>query len=303
MQSELTRLEAAYCALLERLGGSVRDFPFSTEPAHNGAAHFEARTGGGYALIVTERGIVVSNEYFTQMDEVLYAQFRLITGEMASHYAAQNAPDGADFRRSYFARQLELMGRLSSAWRLKLSWEIADILASAPYRDKPALKKDAEQNKWGALTPFRTKLAVGGLLAGGFGLVLAAHLPLVSAKRLQADLTDRGVIAQGEITDTSEATLRFAKTYSVDYRFEAGGTVYEASESIGEQPYQSALMTGHVNLRFDPQDPARSLIVGNDKVSRMLWLYGIVDVLLIMAGLWIWRSSQAAIRAGSSPEQ
>ena len=53
----------------------------------------------------------------------------------ASSYAVHHREKGRDFRRALFRRQLELLAKISPAWRDRCARRLNEILAHAPFDD------------------------------------------------------------------------------------------------------------------------------------------------------------------------
>ena len=88
-----------------------------------------------YYLIFMERGQELERKKFLHVDDLLFEIFKYITSNMAIWYEANHRIVGRDFRRTMFAYQLELMGKLKSEWQCKLQQEIESILDRHPYKD------------------------------------------------------------------------------------------------------------------------------------------------------------------------
>ena len=91
-----------------------------------------------YHYVETDRGLERARRTTLDSDELLYWIFAALTRAMAREFAMLNSVPGRDFRRAMFARQLELLGQLSTSWRAKHEKEINDLLVLHPYLDKPA---------------------------------------------------------------------------------------------------------------------------------------------------------------------
>lgn len=88
-----------------------------------------------YHWIGRERGKVLTWKSTRSLDELLYLVFSSLTFSVAGADAAATPRDGRDFRRSLFARQLELIGSIRPPWRDRLLGEINDVLARYPFHD------------------------------------------------------------------------------------------------------------------------------------------------------------------------
>ena len=92
----------------------------------------------GYHYVVVERGREQLRDTTTDFDELLYWIFSNATHKLAFAYEAAHRVDGQDTRRVAFARQLELLERVGPAMAARRGAEVARILETAPYRDRPA---------------------------------------------------------------------------------------------------------------------------------------------------------------------
>lgn len=88
-----------------------------------------------YYYTSMERGQVISDRRTKDIDELLYWIMKDIIWQEASYFEIKNRKPNQDFRRLFFAKQLELMGKIKSSWKLKKQNEIDKILAVAPYND------------------------------------------------------------------------------------------------------------------------------------------------------------------------
>nr|WP_315264448.1 Imm63 family immunity protein [Moraxella osloensis] len=91
--------------------------------------------GDEYHYISMERGQILSENRAKDIDELLYWIMKDILWQEASDFELKNRRPNQDFRRLFFAKQLELMGKINSLWELKRQNEIIDILSVAPYND------------------------------------------------------------------------------------------------------------------------------------------------------------------------
>jgi hypothetical protein len=94
-----------------------------------------AEIGPTLYWVARERGEERERRIASSLDELLYWIFKSITFGMAVKHATTHRIQNQDFRRTLFAKQLDLMLCLSPDWRDKCSEEINYILLSVPYRD------------------------------------------------------------------------------------------------------------------------------------------------------------------------
>lgn len=102
---------------------------------HTGSPHVEV-SGDRLSYVVTERGSELERRTTTSQDDLLYWLASDMVFSLAGHYELNHREPGRDFRRVMFARELELMARLNSAWHDRKEAEIMGILARHPYRDE-----------------------------------------------------------------------------------------------------------------------------------------------------------------------
>ena len=282
---------ARYAELLGRIGSSVGDHPVFFTRQDDGMAHLELAADGSATAVITERGLTVGLTRFEDEDALLYHLVRGAIWMMAVEFEKSHRVEGQDVRRVIFARDLELMGEVSPEWAARRKAEIEDMLRRYPYHDSPA----PEQPPAAAVLPpsplkvwvFRT------LLAGGFVLlVMALHWPLMSISSLQQRLENDGKRVDARVTDRHIVKNRFADIYQLSYQFQVGNEVVSRNDTVSERIYQRAVIGGSIPVLFDREDPSIAMIRGNDRASRLAWIWGMIDVLILIAAWRIWRSSR-----------
>lgn len=105
-----------------------------TGRSDDGSAHIE-HVNGKYNYVVTERGSEIERKVAHSADELLYWLMDDVTTGIALQIEREKRIPGEDFRRQYFAMNLELLTRLSAEWADKKSSEYQRILGQHPYRD------------------------------------------------------------------------------------------------------------------------------------------------------------------------
>ncbi|MEQ1725396.1 MAG: Imm63 family immunity protein [Sphingopyxis sp.] len=90
------------------------DFFIRTEPSGYGSPYIEVLDA--YHFVIEERGFELERRITNDLDELLYWIMRGLTTAMAWDYEMQNRREGEDSRRQAFAKDVELLGRLSSHW-------------------------------------------------------------------------------------------------------------------------------------------------------------------------------------------
>ncbi len=111
--------------------GHSRDF---------GYPHIEVDTAGLLHYVVVERGQEVERKTTNNLDELLYWIFTDVTFSIAGKFEVKNRIRDEDNRRIMFAKQEELLGILSDAWRQKEKEEHERILEKYPYDDLAGLR-------------------------------------------------------------------------------------------------------------------------------------------------------------------
>lgn len=279
-------LESGHKWLCERLGVEPGRYPLRFAPDNSGWYHAEPVTDGGYDLIVTERGRELSRERADTLADALYVYARAILAEEGTRQAASTSPPEADQRRASFAFQLEAMTRLCPEWHDRLAAEQQAVLAKHPFTDT-APSESAKRGWIGVLV-------VAALLT----LWLTAHWPLWSVWRLQSDLAARGLHTDASITRLSESDGKFMDTWRVEYRFSAGGRRFASSDEIWLADYWRLENRETVPVLYDPRDPARAMVEGNDRFARLAWIWGLIDLLLAFI---LWRGWRRTRRDSPPP--
>lgn len=135
MSDILDKLQKEYDALCQRIEPCANGaYTFLTQRSDNGAPHVEYAYGV-YYHVVTERGLELERKSYTDKSEILYRLVSDTTFWMAAAYEFKNRVDGQDFRRIMFAKQVELMERVSPEFGEKTRLKIAETLRHNPYDD------------------------------------------------------------------------------------------------------------------------------------------------------------------------
>jgi hypothetical protein len=108
---------------------------FHGVPQAFGAPHVEI-VGDKYHYVVCERGNEYERKSTTDEDELLYWLISDDVSEMAGDFELKHRVKGKDFRRVRFAKEIALMGRISSEWAERKTDDIQKILADHPYNDR-----------------------------------------------------------------------------------------------------------------------------------------------------------------------
>ena len=101
-----------------------------------GERSFVERHGSaGWQLRRIRDGQVPSVQRFLSLDDLLYQLARDIVARESGRRSPNSSQTGLDPRRFDFARQLDLIGRVSAEWKSKLAEEFAGRLVRHPFRD------------------------------------------------------------------------------------------------------------------------------------------------------------------------
>lgn len=98
--------------LARQLG--CEDFTVHSTPMGDGSPYIE--TGAAYYFVIEERGVELERRTTSNLDELLFWIMRRLTSSLAWDYELRNRIEGEDSRRQAFAKDLELLDRLSPAW-------------------------------------------------------------------------------------------------------------------------------------------------------------------------------------------
>lgn len=88
-----------------------------------------------YNWVVSERGREYERRRTRDINELLYWVFSAVASSMALRDKKRVRNPHEDWRRCWFAAQLDILGRLSPTWRLREQERIDEILAEYPYDD------------------------------------------------------------------------------------------------------------------------------------------------------------------------
>jgi hypothetical protein len=117
--------------LARQLGRS--DFTINSKPSGDGSPYVEVDEA--YRFIIEERGVEVVRRTTSDLDELLFWIMRGLTFSMAWDFELRNRREGEDSRRQAFAKDLELLERLSPPWAERQRLEYIQILRDHPFHD------------------------------------------------------------------------------------------------------------------------------------------------------------------------
>jgi hypothetical protein len=130
-----------------------------------------------------------------------------------------------------------------------------------------------------------SKLAALVALVAFFGAVIGLNVGAWSAWREDRFFESEGREAAATVIDeSSSSTPGNAEQYSLTVRFEAGGRTLEGRRSVDANTHLLGTIGDSVIVVYDPADPARFDIVGNERGGTIRALAVIVD-LALAAGL------------------
>lgn len=135
----MTRLDLDAISEIVGLLGRRIDAPTHYLPTFGWSDEFarpHVEVSSLYHYVVSERGQEIRRYKTVELDLLLFWIFADVTSQMAGKYEIATRRDGEDSRRQRFAKQEELMGRLSQSWMLKLAGEHHDILIRHPFNDQ-----------------------------------------------------------------------------------------------------------------------------------------------------------------------
>ena len=118
---------------------AVIDAPAQTLPTYGrtedfARPHIEFRDGQ-FHFVIVERGQELERISSADPEKILFHVFEAATFSMAVDYEVDHRRRGQDFRRLMFEKRLELLEKLSPAWRDRVNEELAEVLRKFPYVD------------------------------------------------------------------------------------------------------------------------------------------------------------------------
>ena len=130
------RIIQAYESHSKTMGLLEHDFPFDFfSRGDDGSYHLEYNASGKMSLVATERGKETDRKETYELDELMYWIFSMKAGQIGLNYELNNRHPSDDFRRIYFAKALEEIGKISPAWQERLEREYEEILLQHPFED------------------------------------------------------------------------------------------------------------------------------------------------------------------------
>jgi hypothetical protein len=120
--------------LARKIGAPPQILPTYGHSNDAGRPHIEL-DWKSYHFVVVERGQELERRTTRDLDELLYWVFEGITFDMACQFELRNRIPNADFRRTLFRRQLDLLEKLDPKWGTRGKAEILKILSAYPFSD------------------------------------------------------------------------------------------------------------------------------------------------------------------------
>lgn len=121
--------------LCQKIKSSETKYSFPTVRQDDGFEHLEI-IGDEYHLVVTERGLELSRRKTKSKDEILYWLVSSFAWGLASKFELENRIENQDFRRLFFAKQIEYLKIVNEDWARRKQKEFDDILARHPFNDE-----------------------------------------------------------------------------------------------------------------------------------------------------------------------
>ena len=90
--------------------------------------------------MISERGTEYERKITSDIDELMYWIFSVVTFSMACDYELNNRIEDKDSRRIMFAKQEELFGILNRDWQERERKEHKSILINNPFDDLAGLR-------------------------------------------------------------------------------------------------------------------------------------------------------------------
>jgi len=135
----LPEIEAAMRRLLPVVGAGEGLLPTFGRTEDFARPHVEVDEAG-YHWVVVERGQELERFTTRSLDALLEKHFAQITFGVAASYEREHRVPMQDIRRILFARQVELLARLSPVWAAREAARHAEILHQHPFDDRSDLR-------------------------------------------------------------------------------------------------------------------------------------------------------------------
>ena len=124
---------------LHKIGVSIGDekgIYFSEQlGCHAPGDYFFVNDKGFHCVSIDDRGNIEPEVTYRDAEGILFALYWGITANLAVEYARLHQKSGEDWRRTMFAKQLELLQVLGEPYYIKGKHAIDEVLANSPYND------------------------------------------------------------------------------------------------------------------------------------------------------------------------
>jgi hypothetical protein len=121
--------------LCQKINPSAKKYISPTVRQDNGFEHLEVGENE-YYLIVTERGLELSRQTTKSKDEILYWLVSSFVWALAGEFELKHRIKNQDFRRLFFAKQIECLQKVNSFWAERKQKEFEKILEKHPFNDR-----------------------------------------------------------------------------------------------------------------------------------------------------------------------
>ncbi len=133
-QNLIELIQAEFDELCQKIKPSETKYIFPTVRQDDGSEHLEIGRNE-YHLIVTERGQENSRKKTKSKDEVLYWLVSSFVWGLAIKFELKNRIENQDFRRLFFAKQIELLEIVNENWARRKRKNLDGILEKYPFDD------------------------------------------------------------------------------------------------------------------------------------------------------------------------
>ncbi len=131
----LTEIKNLVQDLASRINAPKNLLPTFSAPIGDATPNVEVGNSGLYHFVISERGTEYERKTTPDLDDLLYWIFSSVTFSMACDYELKHRIEGADSRRTIFARQQDLLGLLNKNWEARVREEHGSILKINPFDD------------------------------------------------------------------------------------------------------------------------------------------------------------------------
>ncbi len=160
---------------------------------------------------------------------------------------------------------------------------------------EPAPEETASEETSSPVAAFVAVLAVLAVT----GLVVWFNWSAVRDWRLAGLLERSGVVTEATVTAERESRgPRSPDQFWLTVRFVVDDVSYEAERPVDAATHYVATIADRAEVVYVPTDPSRFDVRGNDQHVVRVALVGIIDLLLVVAGVAVARQARRAGKAG-----